>query len=65
VVDLTFARLLLAVLAAWPNGRQQQSIAYLVEENRILRGQSFGRRRLTSDERRRLAVRGHRLGISR
>ena len=38
-------------------------MAYLIEENRILRGQLRGRRlRLTDDERRRLAVRGHRLG---
>ena len=37
-------------------------MAYLVEENRILRGQLVGRLRLTDDERRRLAVRGHRLG---
>jgi hypothetical protein len=38
-------------------------MAYLIEENRILRGQLRGRRlRLTDDERRRLAVRGRRLG---
>ena len=38
-------------------------IGYLVEENRVLRAQLRGRRlRLTDDQRRRLAVRGHRLG---
>ena len=38
-------------------------MAYLIEENRILRQQLHGRRlRLTDDERRRLGVRGHRLG---
>ena len=38
-------------------------MAYLIEENRVLRAQLRGRRlRLSDDERRRLAVRGHRLG---
>jgi putative transposase len=38
-------------------------IAYLVEENRVLRAQLRGRRlRLTDDQRRRLGERGHRLG---
>jgi putative transposase len=38
-------------------------IGYLVEENRVLRAQLRGRRlRLTDDQRRRLAARGHRLG---
>jgi hypothetical protein len=38
-------------------------IRYLVEENRVLRAQLRGRRlRLTDDQRRRLALRGHRLG---
>jgi putative transposase len=41
----------------------KNALAYLVEENRILRGQLRGRRpRLSDDDRRRLAVRGHRLG---
>src|SRR6267142_6044723 len=39
-------------------------MAYLIEENRILRGHVRGRIRLT-DERRRLAVHGHRLGRRR
>ena len=37
-------------------------MAHVIEENRILRGQLSERLRLTDDERRRLAVRGHRLG---
>ena len=38
-------------------------MAYLIEENRILRAQLRGRRlRLTEDDRRRLAVRGQPLG---
>jgi len=40
-------------------------VAYLVEENRILRGHVRGRLRLTDEERRRLARHGHRLGRRR
>ena len=40
-------------------------MAYLIEENRILRGHMRGRVRLTDQERRRLAVHGHRLGRRR
>ena len=55
--------MLLTTLASWLNRQQQDAMAYLIEENRILRGQLRGRRlRLTDDERRRLAVRGRRLG---
>jgi hypothetical protein len=42
VVGLTSARLLLAVLAGWLNRRQQVGLAYLLDENRILRGQLRG-----------------------
>jgi hypothetical protein len=38
-------------------------MAYLIEENRMLRGQMRGRLRLTDDERRRLAARGHRFVV--
>jgi hypothetical protein len=55
----------MAVTGWWADQRQE-TVAYLVEENRILRGQLRGRRlRLTDDERRRLAVCGHRLGRRR
>ena len=38
-------------------------LAYLIEENRVLRRQLGGRRlRLTDDDRRQLAARGYRLG---
>src|SRR5439155_19015548 len=61
--DLSPLRLLLVTLAGWVNRHQQQVIEYLVEENRVLREQLKGRRvRLTDDQRRRLAARGHRLG---
>ena len=50
-------------LAGWINRHQQQVIDYLVEENRVLTVQPKGRRlRLTDDQRRRLAVKGQRLG---
>src|SRR5262245_26295739 len=56
-------RIVLAVLAGWLTHQQQDVIAYLVEENRILRSQLLGRRlRLTDAQRRRLARRGKRLG---
>jgi hypothetical protein len=52
VVDLASVRILLAALTGWLNHRQQEAIAYLVEENRILRDQLRGRRlRLTDDKR--------------
>jgi hypothetical protein len=53
----------LAALAGWLNRQPQEVIEYLLEENRTLRGQLGGRRvRLTDEQRRRLAVRGQRLG---
>jgi putative transposase len=57
--------LLLATLAGWLDRRQRDALAYLYEENRILRGHIRGRIRLTDAERRRLAVHGHRLGRRR
>jgi transposase len=63
VVDVLSLRVLLAALVGWLDQRQQKALAYLIEDNRILRGQLRGRRlRLSDDDRRRLAVRGHRLG---
>jgi hypothetical protein len=55
--------MLLAALIGWLDRRQQETVAYLVVENRVLRKQLQGRRlRLSDDERCRLAIRGHRLG---
>ena len=55
--------MLLLVLTSWLGRREREAIAYLIEENRLLRRQLGGRRlRFTDDERRRLAVRPHRLG---
>jgi hypothetical protein len=63
VVAVAPFQFFLAALAGWLNRQQQDVIAYLVEENRVLRVQLRGRRlRLTDGQRRRLAARGRRLG---
>jgi putative transposase len=62
-VDIAALRLLLMALAGRWNDQRQEALAYLIEENRILRAQLRGRRlRLTTEDRRRLARRGQRLG---
>jgi putative transposase len=54
---------LIAMVAGWMQRHQQQVITYLLEENRVLKGQLGGRRlRLTDTDRRRLAALGHPLG---
>ncbi|MDF1800320.1 MAG: integrase core domain-containing protein [Planctomycetota bacterium] len=54
---------LLASLAGLMNQQQARVLEYLVEENRVLKEQLKGRRlRLTDDQRRRLAVKGVRIG---
>jgi hypothetical protein len=63
VVDVVSLQFLLAALAGWWNHQQSEVMAYVIEENRTLRKQLRGQRlRLTDDDRRRLAVRGQRLG---
>ena len=57
--------MLLTALVGLLDQRQQDAVAYLIEENHILRGRVRGRIRLTDEERRRLAVYGHRLGRRR
>jgi hypothetical protein len=55
--------MLLLVITAWLDRREREALAHLIEENRLLRRQLGGRRlHLTDDDRRRLAVRAHRLG---
>ena len=50
-------------LPTWVNRHQLEVIAYLREENRVLREHLGGRRlRFTDPQRRRLAATGHRLG---
>jgi len=61
--DLYPLQVLLATLAGWMNRHQQDVIAYLVEENRVLKEQLKGKRlRLNDDQRRRLAAKAKRLG---
>jgi hypothetical protein len=60
--DVSRLQVLLVTLAGWVNRHQQYVIEYLIEENRVLKGQLKGRRlRLTDDQRRRLAAKGRRL----
>jgi len=55
--------MLLMVLTGWLDRREREALAYLVEENRLLRRQLGGRRlRLTDEDRRRLAVCAFRVG---
>jgi hypothetical protein len=42
--DVYPLQVLLVTLAGWINRHQQQVIDYLVEENRVLKGQLNGRR---------------------
>ena len=50
-------------MTSWLDQREREVLAYLIEENRILRRQVGGRRlRLTDDDRRKLAARAYRLG---
>jgi transposase InsO family protein len=66
VVDATALRWWYLTLTAWLHQREADTLAYLLQENRTLRAQFGGRPlRLTDDQRRRLAVLGHRLGRAR
>ena len=50
-------------LTGWLDRRERQAIAYLLEENRLLRRQLGEQRlRLTDDDRRRLAARAYQVG---
>jgi len=54
---------IVVALAGWMNRQQQDVVAYLAEENRVLREQLKGKRiRFTDDQRRRLAAKGKALG---
>ena len=55
--------MLLLTVTSWLDRQEREILAYLIEENRVLRRQLGGRRpRLTDDDRRQLAARAHRLG---
>jgi putative transposase len=55
--------MLLLTVTTWLDRQERELLAYLIEENRVLRRQLGGRRlRLTDDDRRQLAARAYRLG---
>src|SRR5215207_8259777 len=55
--------MVLGVLTGWLDRREREAIAYLIEENRLLRRQLGSRRlSLTDEDRRRLAARAYRVG---
>src|SRR2546426_4763636 len=59
-------QVIIAMVAGWINRHQQQVIAYLQEENRVLKSKlPGGRLRLSDTERRRLAKLAHPLGCKR
>jgi transposase InsO family protein len=63
MIDNSALQMLLVAVTAWLDRRERAALAYLIEENRVLRRQLGKRRlRLTDDERRRLAVNAYRLG---
>jgi len=65
MIETIQLRLFLGTFAAWANRQRASVIAYLIEENRVLKEQlePRGRRlRFTDDQRRRLAAKGKPLG---
>jgi len=44
VIDVSVLRLLPLTLIGWLDHREREALAYLIEENRLLRRQSGGRR---------------------
>ena len=53
-------QIVLSALTDWLDRREREAVAYLIEENRLIRRQLGGRQlRLTDDDRRRLAVRAY------
>jgi putative transposase len=62
-VSIAPLQFLLLVFAGWVNRRQAEILAYLQEENRVLREHPGGRRlRFTDAQRRRLAAKGRVIG---
>jgi len=60
VIDPVALRIVLGVLTGWLDRQEREAIAYLIEENRLLRRQLGGRRLgLTDEDRRRLAARAY------
>jgi hypothetical protein len=58
VIDPAALQMVLCVLTGWLDRREREAVAYLIDENRLLRRQLGTRRlRLTDADRRRLAAR--------
>ena len=63
MIDPAALQMVLGVLTGWLARREREAVAYLIEENRLLRRQLGGRRLgLTDEDRRRLAARAYRVG---
>ena len=64
MINASALQLLLMALTGWVARREREVIVYMIEENRCLRSQLLGGRRvrLTDDDRRRLAARAYRVG---
>ena len=63
MIDVSAFHMLLLSVTSWLNRRKREVLAYLIEENRVLRKQVGGRRlRLSDEDRRKLAARAYRLG---
>ena len=63
MIDVSAFQMLLLTVTSWLDQREREVLAYLIEENRVLRRQVSGRRlRLADDDRRKLAARAYRLG---
>ena len=63
MIDAAALQIVLMALTGWLDCRERQAVAYLIEENRLLRRQLGDRRlRLTDDDRRRLAARAYQVG---
>lgn len=53
MIDVSAFQMLLLTVTSWLDQREREVLAYLIEENRVLRRQLGGRRlRLTDDDRR-------------
>ena len=63
VIDVSALRMWLLIVTSWLDRQEREILAYLVEENRVLRRQLGGRRLdLTDEDRRRLGALAYRLG---
>src|SRR5262245_27284416 len=62
-MDVSTLRILLLIVTGWLDRQEREMLAYLIEENLVLRRQMGRRRlRLTDEDRRKLAARAHQLG---